>query len=152
MRIDTSLIIRVVTLVCLILNTVTDIRSKHTNTVSIYLGCAIIALLRLYEAYPDGLLVLNGLASILFMALLLTGLNRLLGGRIGGGDFDVLLLLFLATGWAGFFSVLVASGMAVLVVTLPMLWAKMITLKTRWPCVPFFLVGYLTYLILGGIG
>lgn len=152
MRIDTGVIICVVTLACLIFNTVTDIRTKHTNTVSIYLGCLTVALLRLCGLYPERLPMLDFLFSALVMELLLTGIRCLLGGRIGAGDFDILLLLFLTTGWTGFFPVLVASGMAVLVVTLPMLWAKMITLQTRWPCVPFFLVGYLTYLILGGIG
>lgn len=152
MKININMVICVITLACLLFNTIKDIRSHRTNTVSIYLGCALIGLLQLYQMYPEGALTyLNYLASVLFMVLLLAGTKHLLGDRIGGGDYDILLLLYLATDWMGFFSILIASSMAAILVTVPLLLAKMITLKTRWPCVPFFFVGYSAYLILGVI-
>ena len=141
-----------ITLVCLVYNTITDIRHRETHTAVLYLGSGLVGGLQLCLRYKGGLLAcLAYLAAIVLALLLLAAAKRLLKDRIGAGDYDVLLLLYLSAGWPGLGAVIFYSCAAAAAAALPLFAVRGISRKTRVPCVPFLLFGYLAYQILGGL-
>ena len=144
--------IGLVAIIVLSISTISDLREKTVFVMPIYLGIATIIVLRLVQMFFEKELMgmmfsprlwVGKLVLFIGIIIVFTVLSRLLSNKIGGGDFDILLLLYCA-GWVNcVFNSLFIASIVGCIVALIMKAIKKLDRQTAIPMVPLLYVGYL---------
>ena len=122
----------------LIFNSVYDIRFRQTNTISIYSAIVVVGIMKIRGLVETGNL-LYGLLGAAAFAFLLICVHKLLNNGIGGGDFDIVYLIFVGSGMAGVIQSLIIGLFAAVLYSV--ITGK--KAKDAIPLVPFITFGYL---------
>lgn len=140
-------IIAWVTIISLGFNSVMDINKYQMEAISNYAAMLIIGILRIVQLWNTSLLWISlGIFILLYLAFIVCYIA--FEKKIGFGDFEALMMIFLSCGYLGGIYVVFYTGIISLVFILPMLVLKKITLKDALPLLPFMYLGYLANLII----
>lgn len=147
-----ELVISLMAIIVLSISTISDLREKTVFVMPIYIGMAIIIILRIvqmcFQRELLGMTFSNNLwvgRAVLFIAFILIffALSRLLANKIGGGDFDILLLLYCSGYVNCMFNSLFAASIVGCAVAIILALFKKMSRQTAIPMVPLLYIGYL---------
>ena len=147
------LAIMLVTIIVLSISTISDLREKQIYVAPVYLGIAAIALLRVAqffverhqmgEFFSEGVWVGRLVAFVSIIIINAAG-SRLLAKKLGGGDFDIFLLLYICGWFNTMFNTLFIASIVGCVYALIMALLRKFTRQTAIPMVPLMYIGYLS--------
>ena len=147
-----TFIVNIIVVTVLGINVISDLKERVTLTLTIYLGSFIIVILRF-------LTILNNfgwhLSLIYIIKALLLGLtlcivSKLLQGKMGDGDFDILFMFYVANGMNYVFYPMFLGSVVGLIVLIPSMVLGKTNRKSELPFVPILFIGYLLSLVFIG--
>lgn len=152
---DLNLLIALIVVTVICINTLSDILERVTLTIPVYIGIIFTVIIRfIYLLNTFSLDVsLTYLIDVVFMAVILTLLSKLVKNKVGEGDFDILFLFFVANGLNFVASSIFLGSCASMIVIVPMMVTGKLGRKSKVPFVPILLVGYVASILLqsGGL-
>ena len=146
------LAISLLTVIVLSISTISDLREKTVFVMPIYLGMVAIIIVRVLQILTEKeLLGMMFSANLwwgrlgVFVGMFITfiALSRLLANKVGGGDFDIVLLLYCSGFVNCVFNSLFIASIVGCVIALFMRLIKKWDRQTTIPMVPLLYVGYL---------
>lgn len=149
--------IMLLAVIALSLSTISDIREKMIYIMPVYVVTALMIVLRSIQIVAEynmyGLLFHKQIwisRAVMFIGLMLTfiALRRILSNKIGSGDFDVLLMLYVAGGVNTMFNSMFIGSIIGCIGVLILTMMKKFSKGTAIPMVPLLYLGYLAQIFI----
>lgn len=144
--------VMLLTIVALALSTISDIREKMIYVMPVYIVTVLLVLIRLGQFIAQynlsGLLFhrqvwVCRLVMLVGLVLTFTVLKRVLANKIGDGDFDVLLMLYVSGGINTMFNAMFIGSIVGCIGVIVLKALKKFEKGTAIPMVPLLYIGYL---------
>lgn len=134
-------------LVFLIIVALKDIQTKKISVYALVCGGMLSVIYQIFVGNMDLWLLSGGIMTgILFLFI-----SRMTQEGMGYGDSILILILGIYLGFHQLIIVLSMSFFLLLCVSIPVLWCRKMSREYTLPFIPFLTVGYLCFLLIGGV-
>lgn len=127
-----------------------DIIERMIYSVILYGGIITAAITRLLQLYLTGnyAAFIRFLATVFILKMIFLVVAELSGGKIGNGDFDLLVIMYCLCGGYGAFCSLTIACVIGCLIYIPLIIAKKANRNTHIPFAPLLLMGTISYMLL----